>query len=116
MIKPRSLPSHFELEADQEQWNSEGKFSVRSSDSFNQTNVESILPASPMESVRTPLINDRGSKVGIPTNPISSPVESLPSTSVSESGSSLGVPKTPLRHSTHSNKGIPPVHFTPSKK
>ena len=115
MIKPRSLPSHFELKADQEQWNSEGKFSGHSLDSYNQTNVESIQPAFPMESVNTPCVNDRGSKVRIPTDPICSPMESQPSTSVSESGSSLGVPKTP-RCSTRSNKGIPPVRFTPSKK
>ena len=60
MIKPRSHPSLFELKADQEQWNSEGKFSVHSSDSYNQTNVELLLPATAMESVTTPAVTDRG--------------------------------------------------------
>ena len=102
MIKPRSLPSHFKLKAEQQLWNSEGKFSVCYSDSFNPTNVESKLPASPMEILKTPSINDRGSKVRIPTNPIHSPESTQPSTTSSESGSSPGVPTRPLRHSTHS--------------
>ena len=110
MIKPRSLPSHFELQAEAQPWKSEGKFQAHSSDSFNPSNVESMLPASPMESVGTPSVNDRGSKVGIPSNPINSTEAFQP---ITESGPS--VPGTP-RHSTHSTKGIPPVRYTPSKK
>ena len=116
MIKPRSLALHFELKAEQQPWNSEGKFNVHSSDSFNPSNVESMLPASPMENLKTHSVNDRGSKVGIPTDPISSPEPTQPSTTSSEGGSSPGVPTTPLRCSTHSTRGIPPARFTPSKK
>ena len=36
MIKPRSQPSHFKLQAEAQPWNFEGKFSSHSSDSFNQ--------------------------------------------------------------------------------
>ena len=38
MIKPRSLPSHFELQAEAQPWNFEGKTNSRSFDSFNQLN------------------------------------------------------------------------------
>ena len=48
MIKPRPQPSNFELQADAQPWNFEGKFSSHSSDSFNLMNVESVLPVTPM--------------------------------------------------------------------
>ena len=70
MIKPRSQPSHFELQAEAQPWNFEGKFSSHSSDSFNQTKVESMLPVTPMESVTPPATKDRDSKVGKPTDSI----------------------------------------------
>ena len=72
IIKPRSQPSHFELQAEAQPWNFGGKFSSHSSDSFNQMNVESMLPVTPMEGVTTPTTKDRGSEVRKPTNPISS--------------------------------------------
>ena len=64
MIKPRSLPSHFELQADAQPWNFEGKFCSHSSDSFNQLNGNSMLPVTPMASVTPPVTTDRNSKVG----------------------------------------------------
>ena len=64
MIKPRSQPSHFELQAEAQPWNLEGKFCARSSDSFNQMNVESMLPVTPMGSVTPPANKDRDSTVG----------------------------------------------------
>ena len=70
MIKPRSQPSHFELQAEAQPSNFEGKFSSHSSDSFNPMKVESMLPVTPMESVTPPATKDRDSKVGKPTNPI----------------------------------------------
>ena len=54
MIKPRSLPYHFELQAEAQPWNFEGKISSCSSDSFNPLKMESMLPVTPMESVTTP--------------------------------------------------------------
>ena len=111
MIKPRSLPSHFELQAEAQPWNFEGKLSSCSSDSFNQMKVESMLAVTPMESVTTPATKDRGSKVGKPTNPISSTEAPQPT----ESGATPSVSSAP-RHSTHSTKGVPPVRFTPLKK
>ena len=72
MIKPRSQPSHFELQAEAQPGNFEGKTNSRSFDSFNQLNGNSMLPVTPMASVTTPATIDRGSKVSEITDPISS--------------------------------------------
>ena len=86
MLKPRPLSSHFELQAEAQPWNSEGKFSVCSSDS---------LSVMPMGGVTQPATKDRDSKVRILTNPIISTEASQPI----KSGISPTVPATP-RHST----------------
>ena len=99
MIKPRSQPSHFELQADAQAWNFEGKFNSHSSDSFNP-------PVTP------PATRDRESKVRMSTNPIISTEAPQPA----ESGISVSVPVATPRHSTRSTKGVPPVRYTPSKK
>ena len=112
MIKPRSQPSHFKLQAEAQPWKSEGKFQSHSSESFNPFNVDSQLPVTPIGSVTPPTINDKCSKVGILTDPIISTEAPQP---ITESGITPSVPVTP-RHSTHSTKGVPPVRFTPSKK
>ena len=70
MIKPRSQPSHFELQAEAQPWNSEGKFCSHSSDSLNPMTVESMLPVTPMGSVTPPATKDRDSKVRMSTDPI----------------------------------------------
>ena len=111
MIKPRSQPSHFELQAEAQPWNFEGKLSLHSSDSVNQMKVESLLPVTPMESVTPPATKDRDSKVRKPTDPISSTEAPQPTVS----GTTPSVSATP-RHSTHYTKGVPPIRFTPSKK
>ena len=116
MIKPRSLPSHFKMQAEAQPWNFEGKTNSCSSDSFNQMKVESMLLVTPMASVTTPATKDRGSKVRKSTNP----VISTEAPQAVENGFSLGgiapsVPSTP-RHSTRSTKGVPPDRYTPSKK
>ena len=116
MIKPRSLPSHFELQAEAQPWNFEGKTNSYSLDSFNQMKVESMLPVTPMASVTTLVTKDRGSKVGKLTDPINSTEAPQPV----KNGFSLGgitpsVPSTP-RCSTRSTKGVPPDRYTPSKK
>ena len=110
MIKPRSLPSHFKLQAEAQPWNFEGKINSHSSDSFNQMKVESMLPATPMASVTTPATKDRGSKVMKSTNPIISTEAPQPAENgFSASGLTLGVPSTPTpRCSTRSTKGVPP--------
>ena len=111
MIKPRSQPSHFELQAEAQPWNFEGKYCSCSSDSFNLMNVESMLPVTPMGSVKPPATKDRGSTVRKPTDTIISTGAPQPAVS----GITSSVPTTP-RHSTCSTKGVPPVRYTPSKK
>ena len=69
MIKPRSLPSHFELQAEAQQRNFEGDTSSHSHTSFNQLNGQSMLPVMPTTSVTTPATIDRDSQVSAP-NPI----------------------------------------------
>ena len=103
MIKPRSLPSHFELQAEAQQRNFEGETNLCSYSSFNQLNEKSVLPVTPMTSVTTPATIDRDSKVGEITDPISSTGTTSPQV-------------TTPRHSTRSTKGVPPVHYTPSRK
>ena len=70
MIKPRSLPSHFELQAEAQQRNFEGETSSCSHSSFNQLNGQSMLPVMPMTSVTTPATIDRDSQVGEIPDPI----------------------------------------------
>ena len=116
MIKPRSLPYHFELQVEAQPWNFEGKIGSHSYDSFKRMNVESMLPTTPMESVTIPGTKDRGSKVRKPTNPIISIEAPQPTESgFSLGGITLSVPST-ARHSTRSTKGVPPDRYTPSKK
>ena len=103
MIKPRSSPSHFELQAEAQPGNFEGKTNSHSFDSFNQLNGNSMLPVTPMTSVTTSATIDRGSKVGETTNPIISTEAPQPTVR----GATPNVPSTP-RHSTRSTKGVPP--------
>ena len=110
MIKPRSQPSHFELQAEAQPGNFEGKSYARSSDSFDQLNGQSVLPVTLMVSVTTPATVDRGSKVCETTDPTSSTEAPQPFRGVMPS-----LPSTP-RHSTRSTKGVPPVQYTPSTK
>ena len=112
MIKPRSLPSHFKLQAEAQQGNFEGKTNSHSFDSFDQLNGNSMLPVTPMTSVTTPATVDRGSKVSETTNPIISTEAPQPTVS----GTTPSAPSTPLRHSTRSTKGVPLDRYTPSKK
>ena len=50
----------FELQAEAQPGNFEGKPNLRSYDSFNQLNVNSMLPVTPMTSVTTSATTDRG--------------------------------------------------------
>ena len=110
MIKPRSLPSHFELQAEAQQRNFEGETSLHSYSSFNQLNEKSMLPVTPMTSVTTPATIDRDSQVSEITDPITGATRPT-----SDRGAAPS-PVTPPRHSTRSTKGVPPVHYTPSRK
>ena len=94
MIKPRSLPSHFELQAEAQQRNFEGETSSCSHTSFNQLKGQSMLPVMPTTSVTTPATINRDSQVGAPD----------PSTGAtsptSDRGATPGPQMTTPRHST----------------
>ena len=105
MIKPRSQPSHFELQTEAQPGNFEGKTFSCSFDSFNQLNGQSMLPVTPMVSMTKPAIVDRGSKVSETPNPINSTGAPQPT---AERGTISSFPPTP-RCSTRSTKGVPPV-------
>ena len=110
MIKPRSLPSHFELQAEAQQRNFEGVTSSRSYSSFNQLNEKSMLPVTPMTSVTTPATINRDSQVSEIPDPITGATRPT-----SDRGATPSAVTTP-RHSTRSTKGVPPVCYTPSRK
>ena len=114
MIKPRSLPSHFELQAEAQQRNFEGDANSHSCDSFSQLNEQSMLPVTPMTRVTNPATADRGSKVSETPDPINSTGAPQPT---SERGAVPSPQMMPTpRHSTRSTKGVPPVHYTPSRR
>ena len=112
MIKPRSSPSHFELQAEAQQRNFEGKTYSHYSDSFDQLNGQSMFPVTPMASVATPATIDRGSKVSETPDPINSKGAPQPT----GRGATPSPQMTTPRHSSRSTKGVPPVHYTPSRK
>ena len=109
MIKPRSPPSHLELQAEAQQRNFEGETSSHTS--FNQLNGQSMLPVTPMTSVTTPATIDRDSHVGTTPNPITGATSPT-----SDRGSAPSPQMTTPRRSTRSTKGVPPVRYTPSRK
>ena len=111
MIKPRSLPSHFELQAEAQHRNFEGDASSHFCDSFQQLNGQSMLPVMPMTSVTTPATIDRDSQVGEIPDPITG--TTIPT---SDRGATPGPQMTTPRCSTQSTKGVPPVCCTPSRK
>ena len=111
MIKPRSLPSHFELQAEAQQRNFEGETSSRSHTSFNQLNGQSMLPVMPTTSVTTPATINRDSQVGAIPDPITGATSPT-----SDRGATPGPQMTTPRRSTRSTKGVPPVRYTPSRK
>ena len=114
MIKPRSQPSHFELQAEAQQRNFEGETNSCSCESFSQLKGQSMLPVTPMASVTNPATVDRGSKVSETPDPINSTGTPQPTV---ERGATPSLPQTPTpKHSTRSTQGVPPVHYTSSRK
>ena len=101
MIKPRSIPSHFELESKAKERNTS---EFIPSDVFS--NFQSMSPALEQPALQTgnlvtPELNEQG------TSPMRKDILT----------SSPGVtqPSIPVRRSSHSNKGVPPRRFSPSR-
>ena len=95
MIKPRSLASHFELQAKAQQRNFEGETNSHSCESFSQLHEQSMLPVTPMASVTKPATVDRGSKVSEIPNPINSTGAPQPTELREEPSPSLSQTPTP---------------------
>ena len=112
MIKPRSQPSYFELEAEGKEWNAAGIVPPRSHNPFNSKLPEPELPALPMSSPVPQPLTTKAMPLGQVNVPVSSTGEVQPS--ITSSGPAVLPSST--RCSTHSTKGIPPVRFTPTKK
>ena len=114
MIKPRSQPSYFKLEAEGKEWKSTGIISPHSHQPFNSMLPAPELPALPMDSLVPPPSTTKATlpqQVNIPVSSISAIQPSI------SSGPAVTIPNTPSPgRSTHSNKGITPMRFTPSKK
>ena len=72
-----------------------------------------MLPVTPMTSVTKPATVDRGSKVSEIPNAINSTGAPQPT---GERGAVPSPQMTTPRCSTRSTKGVPPVHYTPSRK
>ena len=73
-----------------------------------------MLPVTPMTSVTKPATVDRGNKVSETPDPIHS-TEIFQHAAEREAIPSLSQTPTP-RCSTRSTKGVPPVHYTPSRR
>ena len=112
MIKPRSQPSYFELEAEGKEWNAAGIVPQCSHNPFTSKLPELELPALPMSSLVPQSFTSRAMPSGQVNIPVISTGEVQPS--ITSSGAAI-LPNSP-RLSTHSTKGILPVRFTPTKK
>ena len=112
MIKPRSQPSYFELEAEGKEWNAPGTVPPCSHNPFTSKLPELELPALPMGNLVPQPLTTKAMQLGQVNIPVSSTGEVQPS--ITSSGPAA-IPGSP-RHSTCSAKEIPPVRFTPSKK
>ena len=112
MIKRRSQPSYFELEAEGKEWNDAGLVPPRCHNPFTSKLLELELPALPMSSLVPQPLTSKAMPLGQVNIPVSSTIEVQPS--ITSSGPTV-LPSSP-RHSTCSTKGIPLVRFTPPKK
>ena len=113
MIKPRSQPSYFKLEAEGKEWNSTGIIPPRSYEPFNPMLPAPELPALPMDNLVPPPLTTKATPPQQGNIPVSSTSVTQPS--ITSRGPVAAIPTTPIR-STCSTKEIPPMRFTPSKK
>ena len=91
--------------------NFEGDANSHFCDSFQQLNGQSMLPVMPMTSVTTPATINRDSQVSAIPDPITGATSPT-----SDRGPTPSPQMTTPRCSTRSTKGVPPVHYTPSRK
>ena len=105
MIKPRSLPSHFELETESKERNISEFIPSCSSSNFQSMLPGPEHPALPTGNPVTPQLSERGTSSMRKDIPTSSPGVTQPS-----------ILSQVLRRSTHATKGVPPRRFSPSSE
>ena len=106
MIKPRSLPSHFELETESKERNISEFIPSHSSINFQSMLPGPEHPALPIGNPVTPPLSERGTASMRQDILTSSPGVTQPSI----------LSPAVLRRSTHANKGVLPRRFSPSKE
>ena len=104
MIKPRSLPSHFELETESKEWNNSQFIPSSASRNFQAMFPGPEQPALPIGSLVTPAFSEKG---------MSSVNQNIATISSGVTQTSILPPV--LRRSAHANKGVPPRRFSPSR-
>ena len=106
MIKPRSLPSHFELETKCKERNISKLIPSSASSNFQSMLPELEHPALLTGNPVTPQLSERGT---------STMRKDIPTSSLSVTQPSISSPAV-LRRSTHATKGVPPRRFSPSRE
>ena len=92
MIKPRSQPSYFELEAEGKEWNSTGMIPPHSHQPFNSMLPPLEPPALPMDNLVPPPLTTKATPPQQGNIPVSSTGALQPSIS---SGPAVTIPSTP---------------------
>ena len=106
MIKPRSLPSHFELETESKERNISEFIPSHSSSNFQSMLPALEHPALPTGKLVTPQLSERGT---------SSVRKDIPTGSPGVTQPSISSPAV-LRRSNHATKGVPLRRFSPSRE
>ena len=109
MIKPRSLPSHFELGSESKERNISEFIPSSASRNFQSMLPGPEQPALPVGNLVTPSLSERGTAFARQNIPTSSPGVTQPS--ISSPARAVSV-----RRSTHATKGVPPRRFSPSRE
>ena len=103
MIKPMSLPSHFELETQSKEWNNSQFIPSSASRNFQTMLPDMEQPALPTGNLVTPVFHEKG-------------MSSMRQDIATYSSSSSGIqPSILVRRSAHSAKDVPPRRFSPSR-
>ena len=105
MIKPRSLPSHFELETQSKERNMQEYRTSNNQQSFQTMFLDMEQPVLKTGNLVTPALIEHEASTERQNIATSSP-----------SSSGVTQPSTPVRRSAHSTKGVPPRRFSPLRE
>ena len=104
-IKPRSLPSHFELETQSKKRNMQEYRTSSNQQSFQTMFPDMEQPTLQAGNLVAPAFIEQEA---------SNERQNIPTSSSSSSG--VTQPSTPVRRLAHSTKGVPPRRFSPSRE